>query len=335
MTRVAILHDATAPERAETGPGEVVAVAAVLDVIADVERVAMGDGMSVRRVALSEDPRAMLRAVAAINEDVIVNLAECWRGVARFEVGVAWALELRGIPYTGADPRALALCLEKPLARAVLADAGVPVPRGFVAHTAEDTDAVPKGSAWIVKPAAQDASHGIDRESVVRGRDPLRARVAALRGRGIGPALIEEYIDGRELNASILEQGGAPRVLPIAEIDYAKFPTGAPRILTFASKWDPSSEDYRGSPAVPAELSPDLRARVEAVALGAWRALGLRSYGRVDLRLDARGPFVIDVNPNPDLSRGAGLCFAAERAGLSYEALVRGILAEARARARS
>lgn len=331
MTRVAIVYDATAPEHAETGAEEAAAVASVLDVIVDVECVAKGDGMSVRRVALPGDPRAMLREVAAIDADVIVNLAECWRGIARFEVGVAWALELRGIPYTGADPRALALCLEKPLARAVLADAGVPVPRGFVAHTVEDADAVPAEGAWVVKPAAQDASHGIDRESVARGRDALRARVAALRGRGIGPALIEEYIDGRELNASILEQGGAPRVLPIAEIDYSNFPTGAPRILTFAAKWDPASEDYRASPAVPAELSPDLRARVEAVALGAWRALGLRGYGRVDLRLDARGPFVIDVNPNPDLSRGAGLCLAAARAGLSYEALVRGIIAEARA----
>lgn len=332
MTRVAILHDATAPECAETGAGEAAAVASVLEVIADIERVAAGDGMTVRRVALSGDPRAMLGAVAAIDEDVIVNLVECWRGIARFEIGVAWALELRGIPYTGADPRALALCLEKPLTRAVLADAGVPVPRGFVARTVEDADAVPEGGAWIVKPAAQDASHGIDRDSVARGRDAVRARVAALRGRSIGPALIEEYVDGRELNVSILEQGGAPRVLPIAEIDYANFPTGAPRILTFASKWDPASDDYRGSPAVPAQLSPDLRARVEAVALGAWRALGLRSYGRVDLRLDARGPFVIDVNPNPDLSRGAGLCFAAERAGLSYEATVRGIIEEARAR---
>lgn len=332
MTRVAIVYDATAPECAETGAGEAAAVTSVLEVIADVARVAEGDGMSVRRVALPGDPRAMLHAVAAIDEDVIVNFAECWRGVTRFEVGVAWALELRGIPYTGADPRALALCLEKPLTRAVLADAGVPVPRGFVAHTIEDTDAVPEEGTWIVKPAAQDASHGIVRESVARGRDALRARVGALEERGLGPALIEEYIDGRELNASMLDLGGVLRVLPIAEIDYSNFPTGAPRILTYAAKWEPSSEDYRGSPAVLAELSPHLRARVEAVALDVWRALGLRDYGRVDLRLDARGPFVIDVNPNPDLSRGAGQCLAAERAGLSYESLVRGIIAEAHAR---
>ena len=130
----------------------------------------------------------------------------------------------------------------------------------------------------------------------------------------------------------MLDLGGVLRVLPIAEIDYSNFPTGAPRILTYAATWEPSSEDYRGSPAVLAELSPHLRARVEAVALDVWRALGLRDYGRVDLRLDARGPFVIDVNPNPDLSRGAGQCLAAERAGLSYESLVRGIIAEAHAR---
>jgi D-alanine-D-alanine ligase len=141
--------------------------------------------------------------------------------------------------------------------------------------------------------------------------------------------LVERYIDGRELNVSIVELFDAPpRVLPVAEIVYRDVPGGVPRILTFASKWDPDSVDYQASESVEArDLSSSLRARIERMALAAWRALGLRGYGRVDLRVDDNdNPFVIDVNPNPDLSRDAGLALAASRAGVPYDELVRGLM---------
>jgi D-alanine-D-alanine ligase len=119
-----------------------------------------------------------------------------------------------------------------------------------------------------------------------------------------------------------------PRILPVAEIVYGEMPAGSPRILTFASKWDPDSADYHASVSVEArDLSPELRGEIERTALAAWRALGLRGYGRVDLRVDDAGrPYVIDVNPNPDLSRDAGLALAASRAGIEYAELVEGIL---------
>lgn len=339
LRSVAIVWDALATAdaaSAETGAAEAAAVAAVGGVVEDVARVAAALGLRVDRAPLASDRRAMLRQVAALDADVVVNLAESWAGEVRSEAGVAWLLELRGLAYTGASPRALGLCLEKPLTRALLAAAGVPVPEGVVIDGPSAKVSVGPGS-WIVKPAAQDASHGIDERSVVTGEAAVRERVAYLVGRGLGPALIERYVDGRELNVSIVELEGAPaRALPIAEIDYARFPAGLPKILTFAAKWDEQSAEYRGSASVEAAgLEPSIRARVEGVALAAWRALGLRDYGRVDLRLDARGePFVIDVNPNPDLSRGAGLSLAAERAGISYEALIEKLLRGAMRRAR-
>jgi D-alanine-D-alanine ligase len=322
---------------AETGAAEASAVASIVAVAADVAAIAESLGATVETIDLPAEPRALLRALADVRAELVVNLAESWAGKVRYETAIGWLLELLGLPYTGAPPRALALCLEKPLARAVLADAGVPVPRGVVLDAADAALELEALGAppWIVKPASQDASHGIDATSVVVDEPALRARVAHLVERGIGPALVETYIDGRELNVAIVELDGAPpRALPIAEIDFTRFPAGLPRILTFASKWREDSEEYRGSTSVAAVgLAPGARERIEEVALAAWRTLGLRDYGRVDLRLDAGGaPYVIDVNPNPDLSRGAGLSLAAERAGIPHDRLIAGILRGAHGR---
>lgn len=335
---IAIVHDATPAASAETGAAEAAAIESVLGVVADVEAIAWELGLHVERVPLPGELDGLFRSIAGLRAELLVNLAEGWRGIARNEIAIGWLLELSGKPYTGAPPRALALCLEKPLTRAILAAAGVPVPRGATMHAGDAPLPFALDRRFIVKPAAQDASHGIDAASVVDTEAALRARVAHLVARGIGPALVEEYVVGRELNVSIVELDGAPpRVLPIAEIDFAGFPPGTPRILTFAAKWDEASAEYRGSTSVAArDLDAALRARIESVALAAWHALGLRDYGRVDLRVDEGGsPYVIDVNPNPDLSRGAGLCLAAERAGIEYPRLVAGILAGASRRARS
>lgn len=337
---IAIVWDRTSTAdatSAETGAAEAAAVVSIGAVIDEIAGVASAMGLRVDRVALPDDPRSLFASMAAIDAELVVNLAESWAGRARNEAGIAWMLELAGRPFTGATPRALALCLEKPLTRALLGAAGVPVPRGFVMeHEGAPLEGELAG-AWIVKPAAQDASHGIDGSSVVTSEVALRARVAALIARGLGPALVERFVEGRELNVSIVELDGAPpRALPIAEIDFGAFPPGVPKILTFAAKWDEASEEYRGSTSRAAsDLAPALRAEIERVALAAWGVLGLRDYGRVDLRVDPAGsPYVIDVNPNPDLSRGAGLCLAAERAGIAYEALIEGLLRGAARRAR-
>ncbi|MBM4283479.1 MAG: hypothetical protein FJ137_22960 [Deltaproteobacteria bacterium] len=331
---VAIVFDETAlvdPGGGDVGATERAAVEAVGAVIDDVAAVALARGARVERVALSADGPTFLRQVAALDVEVVVNFAETWAGRADREAAVGWALEARGIPYSGAPPRALTLCLDKPTTRAVLAARNVAVAEGVVLRAAEEPwpRDVPPDGAWIVKPAAQDASHGIDSDSVVEGAEAARARAARLFSRGLGPALVERYIDGRELNVSMVElSGGPPRVLPVAEIVYGPMPAGGPRILTFASKWDPESADYHASVSVEAgDLSSTLRAEIERTALAAWQALGLRGYGRVDLRVDRAGcPFVIDVNPNPDLSRDAGLALAASRAGIEYATLIEGLV---------
>jgi D-alanine-D-alanine ligase len=330
---VAIVYDALAladPGGGDVGAAERAAVEAVGSVIDDVAAVAVEMGARVERVALSPDGPTFLRQIAALDVELVVNFAETWGGRADREAAVGWALEARGLPYTGAPPRALTLCLDKPTTRAVLAAEGVDVAPGLVLRGVDEPwpAPVPTAGPWIVKPAAQDASHGIDAESVVPDAAAACARARHLFSRGLGPALVERFIDGRELNVSVVALDDAsPCVLPVAEIVYGQLPKGLPRILTYASKWDPASADYQGSVSVEArDLAPALRAAVERTALQAWRALGLAGYGRVDLRVDAADrPVVIDVNPNPDISRDAGLALAAARAGIEYGRLVRGL----------
>lgn len=338
---VAIVWDQMATAQAsaaETGAVEAAAVQSVEAVIDEVAAAMDGIAARVDRVPLPPEPDELFQRISALSPvDVIVNLAESWAGRARHEPAIAWLLDLLRVPYTGAPPRALALCLEKPLTRAVLASSGVPVPEGWLVtsvNAAVDLNVFSTESSWIVKPAAQDASHGIGAGSVVSTKGAMRERVGYLFERGLGPALIERYIDGREFNVSILERDGSPCPMPLAEIDFTGFPEGIPRILTFSAKWDEASDEYQRSKSTLAHgLEPQLRVEIESIALAAWRALGLRDYARVDMRLDRDGrPFVIDVNPNPDLSRGAGLSLAAERAGISHEQLITIIVRNAAAR---
>jgi D-alanine-D-alanine ligase len=202
----------------------------------------------------------------------------------------------------------------------------VPVPVGFVLESA--TDAVPMpvdpSSRWIVKPSREDASHGISTASVVSGERAVRDRAAWVIATYRQPALVEEFVDGRELNVAILGSGADAEILPLAEIDWTGFPEGAPRLVTFAAKWDQKSAEYKGSMPVPVrDLGPELERLVRDRARAAYDALGLEGYGRIDLRVHAtRGPLVIDVNPNPDISPDAGLAKAAARGGIVYDELI-------------
>jgi len=193
------------------------------------------------------------------------------------------------------------------------------VPRWTVAQgKIEDDFPLPA----IVKPAAEDASAGLDRGSVVADRKALRARVAAMTEQ-FDEVLVQEYVPGREFNVGFV----GTRTLPLAEIDFARMPEGAWPILTYAGKWEPGSPDDLGSvPICPAAIPQKLAERLGKVAEAAWRVMQGKGYGRVDLRLDEQGrPWVLEVNPNPDLNDDAGLSRMAKAAGWDYAELVRRI----------
>jgi D-alanine-D-alanine ligase len=170
---------------------------------------------------------------------------------------------------------------------------------------------------------------GIGRKSVVHNRRRLREQVAEVIETCKQPAVVQQYIHGRELAVSLLGWPN-PRVLPIGEITFGDLPKGHPHILTYASKWRPDTVDSIGTPSGAAVLRPHEIRRVAAIGRRAFDVLGLRDYGRVDVRLDPRGqPYVIDVNPNCDLSPDGGFARAARRASMPYRDLVWEILRSA------
>ncbi len=275
---------------------------------------------------------AVAADIAARAPDLVFNLCESLGGDARHEAVLPSLFELSGVRYTGSGPLALATALRKERTKALLRAHDVPTPPAAVSVDGTLPRALPP-LPCIVKPAREDASTGISLRSVVRSPRELAARVADAYARYRQPILIEEFIVGRELYVSLLGNGATLAALPMHEVDFSAMPPGAPHIVTYDGKWDPSSQEYKGTRSMRAAVTPDVQARCAAAARAAFAALELSDYARVDLRLAADGtPYVIDVNPNCDLSDGAGVCRAASFGGLTYPDLIERVVAAATAR---
>lgn len=269
-------------------------------------------------------PSEVVAAIGDHRPDIVFNLCESLVGDSRLEVTAAWLLHRLQLPFTGSPYAALRHCLFKVEASQLLARAGVRVPWTARVHSPDQVPRVP--FAVIVKPEREDGSLGIGRRSVVHTRRRLREQVAEVLETCHQPAVVQQYIDGRELSVSLLGWP-VPRVLPLGEITFGALPKGHPHILTYASKWLAETDEHRGTPSVAAVLRPRELRRVAAIGRRAFEVLGLRDYGRVDVRLDERGdPYVIDVNPNCDLSPDGGFAKAAKRAGIGYTEMIWEIL---------
>jgi D-alanine-D-alanine ligase len=301
---------------------DALASGAVLEAVAAVESSCRANGWIPFRFRV-EDLGALRRALRASRPDLAFNLVEDVGGFSCREPEVPLLLESMAIRYTGSAGDALALAADKLACRARLAKRGLPVARGGSLKNASDP--LPRVAfPVIVKASREDASHGLSAASVTCDESSTRRQVAFVVETYQQPALVEEFLPGRELNVSLLDGGVGPITLAVSEIDFSRLPPGAPRIVDYRAKWVTGSPEDRGTvPCFPDDLDPSLRTTAEGLSVGAWHALGLRGYARVDLRLDAQGePKIIDVNPNPDLSPDAGLSLAARRAGLSHQALV-------------
>ena len=307
--RVAVIADAIAEtaERSES---------ATASSLVDVRDALAGLGYESVVLEFEGEPASWLRALREGEFDLVFNLCEGLSGHGSEEHLPAAAVELLGLPMTGARALTLGLCLRKDLVNAHLRGQGIAVPDWAVARAGEPL-------AWkrypaIVKPAAEDASLGIDAHSVVRSAAELEA--ARARGHETWPRLlVQRFVDGREFNLALV----GDQVLPPAEIEWA-LPEGLPRVVTYAAKWDTGSVYDQGT--IPRILGPRdrrLPARLERLARRVWAAVEGVGYGRVDVRMDERGRlYVIDVNPNPDISPSAGLARQAAAAGWSYAELI-------------
>jgi D-alanine-D-alanine ligase len=256
--------------------------------------------------------------------DVIFNLCESIGNASIHEMHAVGIYELMGIPYTGSDPLTLGTALNKVRVKEILLYNGLPTPR-FQLFTSPMRITLDESLNFplIVKPAREDASIGIDTKSVVSNINELKKRVRFIFQQFDQPALVEEYIDGRELNVAILGNR-KPTVFPISEIDMSTLPQEYHRIISYNAKWMKGTPEYEHTKGVcPALLPPALETSIKEMALRAYKLLGCRDYARIDFRLNKDyQPYILEVNPNPDISDDAGFARSAMTFGYKFEELV-------------
>jgi len=298
----------------------------VKEVARDVLRILGAGGFETGELGVTNDISAAIAALVDMKPNAVFNLCESIHGDNRFESLMPLLMDLLGIAYTGSCPLGLSLALRKEKVKDILRGCGVPVARGGLVTSIEDCARMEIAFPIMVKPAREDASVGICSASVTHNQDALEQRVAYVLENYRQPALVEEFIEGREIYVSILERvDDEPMVFPFFEIDFSDMPRDRPNIVSFEGKWIEDSVEYKGTRPVRCEgLSTELRTHIAKTALSAFRAVGLRDYGRMDFRLSQAGvPYIIDVNPNCDLSDLAGgYSRAAKAAGLSYKELI-------------
>ncbi len=297
-------------------------IASVMRPVNEIARILLGQGHEVTRVGVRHDLRWLARVRRA---DLVFNLCEGINGIGKFEDLVTATMELAGVPFTGAGAWTITICHHKALLNAYLQAAGLPVPRWEVPTGRSVAADFPFPA--IVKPAAEDASNGIEQASVVTTRAELGSRLARLT-ETYDEVIVQEYVAGREYAVGFV----GDTVLPVSQIDFGRMPPGAWHILTFKAKWEKGSADDIGTqPVCPAPIDAKLERRLVTTARAAWRLVGGRGYGRVDMRVDEAGrPWILEVNPNPDISDDAGLSAMAAARGWSYPELVLRIFESAR-----
>jgi D-alanine-D-alanine ligase len=325
---VAIAHYAPADPR-RRGPGAEPHL--VHDEIPLIEEALAAGGYEPLTLPVGDEIPAALALLAARRPLAVVNLCDDLPGGSEHEMHFAGALELLGLPYTGSPPLALGLCRDKVKTKLILMGHGIPT-APFV--LAEEPAAPLEGLRYpvIAKPATEDGSLGITDASVAADETAARAAIAAVHAR-FGPVLVEEFVDGRELNAPVLGND-PPRMLPVSEIDFAGLPPGAPRICGYEAKWEQADVRYSGTVGVcPAPLAPEVQGQLARWTILAFRALGLRDYARIDWRLSpTRGLVALEANPNPDISPASGFARSLRAANIAYPAFVLGLVEAAIAR---
>ena len=284
-------------------------------------------GHQVRKIGVNDDLGVIRQAIVDFAPQIVFNLMESFREIGVFDHHVVSYLELMKTPYTGCNPRGLMLSRDKALAGTLLAYHRIPAPEFAVVRMGQ-VPRVQKRLPFplIVKSLTQEASIGISQASIVEDEAALRERVMFIH-QSIGTdAIVERYIEGRELYVGVLGNARL-RVFPVWEMHFAQMPDRAHGIASERVKWNEAYREKHGIMTGPADLPADVTRRVQHLCKRVFRTLDLSGYARIDLRLDADGRvFVLEANPNPQLAYGEDFAEAAEHAGVSYEALLQRIL---------
>jgi D-alanine-D-alanine ligase len=332
VLKVAVLYNLL--ERLQKGEEkDILAEEGIIEEIGAVEHAIRSLGYECYVMAIRDEILSVVYWLKEIRPDVVFNLCESVYGNACWEMNIPALLDLIRIPYTGSSPLTLGLCQDKGKVKDILLSQGILTPRYKIFDRQVDHI---KGNIFpiIVKPLHEDGSLGISKESVVYDDETLGKQIRYVIDRYRQPALVEEFIDGRELNVSLVETNGKAGVLPISEIDYSGFPEGIPKICGYEAKWVTESTEYQKTkPICPAPLEWVTKRRVEHIAVKVFKLFGCRDYARVDMRVDRNGRiYVLEVNPNPDISPQAGMTRAIKIQGMTYTEFIGGLLERAHQR---
>ncbi|MDI6767559.1 MAG: ATP-grasp domain-containing protein [Bacteroidota bacterium] len=300
----------------------------VLEEREDIVRALQENGYRCTLFNVDRDITRFINYIKNEKPDVVFNLCESVGNEAIHEMHIAGLFELFEIPYTGSDPLTLGIALNKVRVKELLLYHQLLTPRFQIIRspvriTLDESLAFP----LIVKPSREDASLGISTESVVNNFNDLKKRVRHIIEQFDQPALVEEYIDGRELNVAIIGNR-KPIVLPISEIDMSTMPKQYHRIITYNAKWMKETDEYIHTKGVcPAVLSSEIETVIKEMALKAYQTIGCRDYARVDFRLSKENkPYLLEINPNPDISDEAGFARSARTYGYTFEELINKIV---------
>ncbi|HJQ99560.1 MAG TPA: ATP-grasp domain-containing protein [Candidatus Polarisedimenticolaceae bacterium] len=281
-------------------------------------------GHEVHLGAIYKNARDVIDLVERIQPDLVWNFVQTFHGTRYFESHVAGMLELCRVPYTGCGHRALMLCQDKGLSKEILKHHRVAVPPFVVSRLSQPQKRLSKSIFPVmVKPLAEEGSVGISRDSFAETEEQALARASFLHERLKQDVIVEHYVSGREIYVGVIGNDRL-KVLPPRELKFSKVPEGEPKFASFKAKWD---EGYRERWGIfstfPEDLSEGMTRSIATVAKRVFRALQMRGFGRIDLRLTEEGKLVVvEANPNPEIARGEDLAEAAAKVGVPYEDLI-------------
>jgi D-alanine-D-alanine ligase len=314
--RVLVLHSDIAPDAPPEEQDTLAAAAAVAGALAETGHAA----------SLAAFGAATLDAVLAAHApDIVFNLVEGIDGLGRLAPQAPAMLAERGVRFTGVRAGPMDLTNDKPRAKRMLRDAGLATPAWSLPPHWRGLD----DRRWIVKAALEDASLGLDDGAVVTGRAAAIARASRCAARFGGAWFAEEFIEGREFNIALLQDGAGARILPMAEMRFEAWPAAKPRIVGYDAKWDEGSDGWNGTVRHfgVEQDEPELAARLRAACETVWPLFDLTGFARVDFRVDAEGTaFILEINANPGIAPDAGFAAAARQAGMAYRDLIEAIV---------
>ena len=294
----------------------------------DVITTLRGLGHEVQTLGVHDDLGELRRAASEWKPHIAFNLLEGFDDITIFDQNVVSHLELLKLPYTGCNPRGLLLARDKSLSKKLLAYHRVPVPEFEVFRIGRPVKR-PKRLTFplIVKSLTQEASIGISQASVVDSDEKLKERVAFIHESIGTAAIVEQYVDGREIYVGILGNQSL-QALPVWELFFTNMPADTKRIATDRVKWSVKYQKKYGIESGPAKDLPEaVCERIQHVCKRAYRSLELSGYARIDLRLEESGNvWILEANPNPQIAKGEDFAASAEKIGIAYDSLLQRIL---------